>query len=194
MAFGVRLSRLAWPALALLGAAAAWTLRDADPGAWDWQIARLADQPWRAFTAAAVHLSALHLRADLAGCAVVAAFGVAAGCAGRATLAWALAGPLTHLALLAEPALAHSAGLAGVLHAGVAVAAWQALARPPRWVGAAVLAGLALKLLAEEPWRGPLRPWPGGDIAVAPLAHAGGALAGLACAALLLGRTWRTVQ
>jgi hypothetical protein len=51
-----------------------------------------------------------------------------------------------------------------------------------RRIGLAVLAGLALKVVLERPWAGPLSYPQGWDIAVAPLAHAGGALAGAACA------------
>ncbi len=190
MARRLRLTRLAWPALALLLAAAALALRGAVTAQWDWQPGLALAQPWRAWTAAAVHFSPMHLHADLAGCAVVAAFGVAARCGLRATLAWALAWPLTQAGLLIEPGLAHYGGLSGVLHAGVAVAACQVLAGrgARRWVGAAVLAGLAAKLLFETPWRGPLRILPGWDIPIAPLAHATGAAAGLLCALAL--RIW----
>lgn len=158
----------------------------------DWQPARAASQPWRAITAAWVHLSPLHLGANLLGTALVAALGTVAGCGARATVAWALAWPLTHLALLLQPGLAHYGGLSGVLHAGVAVAAVQVLRQDPgprRWVGAALLAGLGLKCALEAPWAGPLRAVPGWDIPIAPLAHASGSAAGLLCAlALSLGR------
>ncbi|OYU93368.1 MAG: hypothetical protein CFE45_20935 [Burkholderiales bacterium PBB5] len=136
-------------------------------------------------TAAWVHLSGLHLAANLAGTALVAALGVAAGCGQRAAFAWALAWPLTHLALLAQPALAFYGGLSGVLHAGVAVAAWQLLRAERgvrRAIGAALLIGLVAKVLAESPWAGPLRQVPGWDIPIAPLAHTAGALAGWLCA------------
>lgn len=190
MAGGVRLTRLAWPTLALALAGAALALRGAATADWDWQPALALAQPWRAWTAAAVHFSPMHLRADLAGCGVVAAFGVAARCGVRATLAWALAWPLTQAALAIAPGLAHYGGLSGVLHAGVAVAACQVLAdrTARRWVGAAVLAGLAAKVVLEAPWRGAVRLLPGWDIAIAPLAHASGALAGFACALAL--RVW----
>ena len=46
-------------------------------------------------------------------------------------------------------------------------------------LGAAVLAGLLLKLLMEAPWAGALRQVPGWDFAIAPLAHAGGTGAGV---------------
>jgi hypothetical protein len=45
-----------------------------------------------------------------------------------------------------------------------------------------LLAGLIVKLLLEAPWGAPLRHPAGIDIAVAPLAHASGAVAGLVCA------------
>jgi len=152
----------------------------------DWQPALALLQPWRAVTAAWVHLSGQHLAGNLVGVVLVAAYGSTAGCGSRAALAWALAWPLSHAALLLQPALLHYGGLSGLLHAGVAVASWQLLrgARGQRRaVGAAVLAMLALKLLLEAPWQGgPLRHHTGWDIAIAPLAHSTGALAGLLCA------------
>ena len=202
---------LAWPALALVLAGAATLLRasGADATTWDWQPSLALTQPWRAWTCALVHFGAWHLGANLAGCAVVAAFGLAAGCGARATVAWALAWPLGHVALAWQPALAHYGGLSGVLHAGVAVAAWQAMVGAPshgagsrssddksnnfgqagtaqRWIGAAVLIGLAAKIVLEAPWGPPLRPLPALGMAVAPLAHLTGVVAGLLCAAVLL--------
>ena len=152
----------------------------------DWQPTLALQQPWRCITAAWVHLSGRHLVGNLAGMVLVAAFGRAAGCGGRATLAWAGAWPLTHAALALQPTLGHYGGLSGLLHAGVAVACWQLLRGDRgqrRAVGAVVLAMLVLKLLLEAPWQGgPLRHGPGWDIAIAPLAHSSGALAGLLCA------------
>jgi rhomboid family GlyGly-CTERM serine protease len=156
-----------------------------DPALLRWQPELVATQPWRVVSAAWVHLSPLHLAANLAGTAVVAALGWTAGCDRRAATAWALAWPLTHLGLLAQPALAAYGGLSGVLHAAVAVAAWQLLrggAGPRRWIGAAIATGLLAKLLGEAPWQGPLRQVPGWDIAIAPAAHASGAMAGWLCA------------
>lgn len=179
--------------LAAGAALAGWVL----PASWlDWQPALAWREPWRWWTAAAVHWSAMHLLANLAGCAVLAAFGTAARLPRRAAVAWALAWPLTHGALLLQPALAHYGGLSGVLHAGVAVAALHLLARGEgrreggregwregwcdrrRLVGAAVLGALAFKLVRERPWAGPLAYPDGWDIALAPLAHLTGALAG----------------
>lgn len=155
--------------------------------AWlDWRPERVA-QAWRWWSAAWVHLSTLHLVANLVGAALVVALGAAARVPARAALAWLAAWPLTHLALLLQPALARYGGLSGVLHAGVAVVALELALRASareRLLGAAIAAGLALKVVLEAPWRGPLSQPEGWDIAVAPLAHAAGAVAGAACGAL----------
>jgi hypothetical protein len=73
-----------------------------------------------------------------------------------------------------------------VLHAGVAVAAVSLLWTPRRLVGAALLLGLLAKILSESPWWTSAAPAPMLGVAVAPLAHAAGAVAGAACALLLL--------
>ncbi|MDP1899223.1 MAG: rhombosortase [Rubrivivax sp.] len=177
-------------ALALAGASlAAWWL----PSPWlDWQPDLAWAQPWRAWTAAFVHWSPLHLGANLGAAAVVAAYGRAARVPSGLALAWAAAWPLTQFGLLVRPELAHYGGLSGVLHAGVAIATlWLLVAEPGRrrWIGGAVFAGLGVKLLLEQPWGPLLREGGGWDIATAPLAHASGAAAGLLCAALALA--WR---
>lgn len=175
----------AWALLAALLALGALAAMAVPPALIDWQPARAAAEPWRAFSAAFVHWSPMHLGANLAGAAVVAALGAAARLPWPWALAWAAAWPLTQAGLLAVPALARFGGLSGVLHAGVAVAALALVLRergPRRAVGAAVAAGLVAKLLLEAPWGPPLRTGGGWDIATAPAAHASGALAGLACA------------
>jgi len=155
-----------------------------------WRPELAAGQPWRAWSAVWIHLSGLHLAANLAGAALVAALGVTARLPRRAALAWLLAWPLTQWGLLAMPALLRYGGLSGVLHAGVAVIAVELIARRAdrrdRALGFAIAAVLAVKLLGETPWRGPLAYPAGWDIAVAPIAHATGVLAGLLMAALLI--------
>lgn len=174
-----------WAGLCAAAALGAVAARFIDPALLRWQPELAVSQPWRMVTAAWVHLSHQHLIANLAGTAVLAALGRAAGCDRRAATAWALAWPLTQWGLLAQPTLAAYGGLSGVLHAGVAVAAWR-LVRGERGrrraVGAAIAAGLLLKIVLEAPWLGPLRQVPGWDIAIAPAAHASGALAGWLCA------------
>jgi rhomboid family GlyGly-CTERM serine protease len=178
-----------WVGLSALlagGSLLAWWLPA--PGL-DWQPELALAQPWRAWTAVFVHWSPLHLGANLTAAAVVAAYGVAARVPTRMALAWAAAWPLTQFGLLWQPALAHYGGLSGMLHAGVAISSlWLVWAEKGRrrTIGAAVFIGMVIKLLSETPWGTPLRHSPEWDIAVAPLAHATGALAGLACAALAL--------
>ncbi len=174
-----------WAGLCAAAALGALLAQAVDPALLRWQPELAFSQPWRLMTAAWVHFSSQHLIANLAGTAVLAALGRAAGCDQRAALAWALAWPLTQAGLLVQPALQAYGGLSGVLHAGVAVAAWQLLRGDRgnrRWVGAAIAAGLLLKIGLEAPWQGPLRQVPGWDIAIAPAAHASGALAGWLCA------------
>lgn len=179
----------AWLALTLLlalAAAAGWWL---PRSALDWQPALAAREPWRALTAVAVHYSALHLGANLAGTALVGALGVVARVPLAIALAWSLAWPLTQLGLLMRPDLLHYGGLSGVLHAGVAAAALWLVARERgrrQLIGAAILAVLLVKILGESPWGPALQRRAGWDITLAPFAHASGALAGLLCARLAL--------
>jgi rhomboid family GlyGly-CTERM serine protease len=189
VALGLRLSAgtRAWAAQAALlgvGALAAWWLPAAS---WDWEPGQAFAEPWRWWTAAFVHWSPLHLGANLLALAVVAAFGVAGQVPRSAAWAWFVAWPLSHGALLVQPALVHYGGLSGVLHAGVAAATVSLLLAARgrrRRIAAAVLAGMTLKIVLEAPWGEPLRHSKDWDIAVAPLAHATGAVAGALLAAL----------
>jgi rhomboid family GlyGly-CTERM serine protease len=168
----------------------------------DWQPDLAAREPWRAWSAAWVHWSATHLVANLVGTALVAALGQAGRIGWPWALAWAFAWPLAHAGLWLRPELLHYGGLSGVLHAGVAVAAVALWADAPaagpavrqrqRLVAAAVALGLVIKIVSEAPWGPALRRGDGWDIAVAPLAHASGAVAGLACA--LVVAAWRLTR
>lgn len=179
----------AWLALTLLLALAAGGGWWAPRATLDWQPALAAREPWRAFTAVAVHYSTLHLAANLAGAALVGALGVVARVPLAIVLAWGVAWPLTQLGLLMRPDLLHYGGLSGVLHAGVAAASLWLVARERgrrQLIGAAILAVLLVKILGESPWGPALQTREGWDIAIAPFAHASGALAGLLCARLAL--------
>jgi len=147
----------------------------------EWRAADAWRQPWRAWTGALVHYSPQHLAANLAGCAVVAAFGMAARLPARALLAAAAAWPLTQVLLLWAPSLSRYGGLSGLLHAAVAVAAVALVvggAVGQRWIGAAVWVGLLVKVLLEAPWTGAVQTVPGWDIPVAVAAHASGLISG----------------
>jgi len=173
LALLAKLSLLAW----LLPAAAL-----------DWQPGLIAHQPWRLLSAAFVHWTPTHLAANLAGCAVLAVLGWRAGLGRREALAGLIALPLTQLGLALRPELAHYGGLSGELHALVVIVGLSLLPRRgrERAVGAAVLAGLVIKLVLEQPLGPVLRATPGFDFPVAPLAHLSGALAGLLAAGLTM--------
>lgn len=159
----------------------------------DWQPMFALAEPWRWWTAAAVHFSTQHLAINLVGAVIVAVFGVLAHVPPRMAVAWLIAWPLTQLGLLLRPDLLHYGGLSGVLHAGVAIAALQLIVagrRRPRLIGAAVLLGLVAKVLMEKPWGAAVRRVPGWDIGIAPVAHASGLVAGLLCAGVALGIAW----
>lgn len=179
----------AWGALALLFALLAlggWWL---DARVLDWQPALAAREPWRAFTAVAVHYSPLHLGANLAGAVLVGALGVVARVPWRIVLAWALAWPLTQLGLLLRPELAHYGGLSGVLHAGVVAAAlWLVVHDRGRrqLIGVGILGVVLVKIIGEAPWGPAVQTRDGWDIAIAPFSHASGAFCGLLCARLSL--------
>jgi rhomboid family GlyGly-CTERM serine protease len=177
-----------WLGLAVMLAALAAALWFAPRSALDWQPTLALTQPWRLLSAAFVHWTPWHLGANLLGCAVVAAFGMAARVPARATVAWLMAWPLSHAALALQPLLTSYGGLSGVLHAGVAIAAWHLFWHnngSRRRIGAAVALGLVIKLLLEKPWGAPTQTMAGWDFAVAPLAHATGAVAGMVCAGLV---------
>jgi rhomboid family GlyGly-CTERM serine protease len=183
-----------WCGISALLAAGAWLAYGREPGAIDWQPLLAWSEPWRWWSAAWVHLSDLHLHANLAGALLVALLGLASDVPLRAAMAWLVAWPLTQLGLLAQPALAHYGGLSGVLHAGVAVVAVQLMIEGPRrrrWLGIGLLAGLALKLISEAPWEGVVQHPQGIDVATVPFAHVSGAVSGLLACALLLGITQR---
>ena len=178
--------------VAVAAGLAAWALLGGliDPASIDWQPSLAWRQPWRAFTAIGVHYSAAHLGGNLAGVALAGVFGVVARVPARLAWAWLAAWPLTHFGLLVRPELAHYGGLSGVVHAGVAIVIVFVLVRGTRrqrLVGSAVAAGFGAKLLSEVPWGEALRHPAGWDIAVAPIAHSTGALAGAVCAVVALG-------
>ncbi len=172
----------AWCAVAALlglGSAIAYSVPAA---ALEWQPGLAASEPWRAFSGALVHYSTMHMAGNAAGIVLVAALGVAARAPWRLALAWIAAWPLTQLGLLVQPEIAHYGGLSGLVHAAVAIICVYLIGAGHRVLGGAMLAGEIVKVLSEAPWGAPLRHPEGWDIAVAPLAHASGLIAGVLCA------------
>ena len=176
----------------MLGSALAWP---ADRAGWTWQPELAFAEPWRAWSAVFVHYSGLHLVANLAGALLVGALGWSARVPARSVVAWAVAWPLTQFGLLVQPALLHYGGLSGVLHAGVVVVSVHLVfagTRTQRRVGGATLLIVLLKVLSEAPWASPLSHPAGWDIAVAPMAHASGLVAGVMTATA--AQVWHRTQ
>ena len=190
------LSPKTWPLVAafwLIASLIAWPLNHHSI---DWQPALASSQPWRAFTAAFVHYSPMHLAANAVGAVLVGIFGWAAEVPPRMTLAWLIAWPLTHLGLLLQPSLLHYGGLSGLLHAGVVIVCVHLLfngTTTQRRVGFATLLVVITKVLIEAPWQGPLTYPAEWDIAVAPMSHATGVGAGL-IAGLIAGLVFPRLQ
>ena len=192
---------LTWPGGRAISAAHAWglvaaVLCAAALAGWplpresfDWQPGLAFTQPWRAITAVAVHYNGIHLAGALTGTALTGALGMAAQVPARLVWAWLVAWPLTHFGLLVKPELLHYGGVSGVVHAGVAAVIVCLLIegkRAQRLIGAAMLIGILIKVLGESPWGPALRYPEGWGIAVAPIAHATGAMAGAVCALVIL--------
>jgi rhomboid family GlyGly-CTERM serine protease len=170
---------LALTAIFMLTSLVAWPLNHQ---AIDWQPSLAFTQPWRAFSAAFVHYSPMHLGANLVGAVLVGLFGWAAQAPRHMAIAWLISWPFTQFGLLVQPELLHYGGLSGVLHAGVFIVCVQLMfagTSTQRRVGAATLLVVIAKVLLEAPWTGPLSHPAEWDIAVAPMAHASGVVAGL---------------
>ncbi len=187
---GGRLPGLSWLLLGLAAACAAGLALP--PEAWNWQAGRWLTEPWRLWTCVAVHGSIQHAAGNAIGALLLAALAVRAQAGRREGLALLLAWPLMHALLALRPDLPAYFGASGLLHGATAVLGLKLLrgARREPAVGAALLAGLLLKLLLEQPWGPVLRfeaLW--GGMGTVPLAHALGAGAGLGCGLLLAG--WR---
>lgn len=159
------------------------------PSAASWYATRrmLWSEPWRWWTSAWVHLSTAHLLLNLAGLLAVMLWGTVARPSAGAALAWLLAWPLSALLLSLDASWVRAAGLSGVLHAGVAVAALHLALHQrgvPRLVGTLVWTGLVVKVLVENlAAPPPLLGTPGWTVSTA--LHASGVVSGTLCVLLL---------
>lgn len=177
---------LAWTAVALLLGLPA--LLPSPPMSDGWLLhpsAGLAQDPLDFWTCAWLHANTRHLAANLGGLALILGLGWFLKLPLRAALAWGLAWPLTHLALLLDPRLESYYGLSGVLHAGLSIIATTLILQPnadARWMrpyGALLLAGILAKCWLENPHWQALLPRPGLDMNAAPMSHWAGALVGI---------------
>ena len=170
---------VAWCAMALvllLGSLIAFT--PAAKPVLEWQPERAIGEPWRAWSAAFVHYSRLHLIGNLTGLALTAAFGWVSRVPTGGAVAWGVAWPLTHLGLLMQPSLAHYGGLSGVLH-GLFLLGLLPMARRGDRIAIACLVYLAGKLAWEQIMGTPLSDEQAIGGHVVTLAHLFGTLAAL---------------
>ncbi len=159
----------------------------------DWQPQRAWPEIWRWWSSALVHLTPQHLAANLLATVLVATYGWSSRVPSAVAWAWLASWPVTHLALWARPELLHYGGLSGVLHGGVAATSvWLALrgTGSQRVIGGLMLVGQGAKLLLEAPWGAAVHPPGQFGVAVAPLAHASGSLAGALLTVIVL-QPWR---
>jgi len=185
---GPALGPVAWTGVALLlGLPALLGLAPASTPP-DWALhpsAGLAQHPLNVWTCAWVHANPRHLLANLTGLALIASLGWLLKLGPRSALAWLLAWPLTHLALLLDPRLDTYYGLSGVLHAGLSIVATSLIAAPDRtlkWTatyGWALLVGILAKCWLENPDWQALLPRPGLGMNAAPMSHWAGSLVGI---------------
>lgn len=159
---------------------------------WGWHAAPHpeAEQIWRWWTAALVHVNAAHLQANLWAVAVVAAWGWAARVPATGALAWWLAWPLSQALLATDPGtLSRYVGLSATLHAGAAIGCWHLMRHAHGWqraVGAAVSMAMLVKVGLEAPPAMTELPDAPGHV-LAGYAHGCGVVAGVAAAALVDG-------
>lgn len=185
------LGPLAWTGVALaLGLPALLGLL---PGHWPpeaWALhpsAGLPQSPLNFWTCAWLHANTRHLVANLGGLALILSLGWILKLPPRAALAWLLAWPITHLALLLDPRLDTYYGLSGVLHAGLSIIATSLItqanpdraAKWPALYGWALLLGMLAKCWLENPDWQALLPRPGLDMNAAPMSHWAGTLVGI---------------
>jgi len=182
----------AWLSIcALLGggsAAVAWTsgvvapARDLSAHPLAWNAVGWVLRPWTLWTAAWVHTSAGSLAGNLLAVALLAVLGAALGAGRRASIALLIAWPVSTLALLLWPQVANYGGLGGPIHAAAMVLAALVARRPAlKPVAPLLVAGMALKLLAERAWVQPVAFDPSWGFNVVYAAHLTGAVAGAAC-------------
>ncbi|RZI86195.1 MAG: rhomboid family intramembrane serine protease [Rubrivivax sp.] len=147
--------------------------------------------PVSLWTCAWVHANTPHLVANLLGLGLIMGLGWVLRLSTANALAWFLAWPLTHLALLLDPRLDTYFGLSGVLHAAVGIVAVSLITRPgpaarrPRLQGWLVLATLFAKCWFENPELRALVPHPALSMTAAPLSHLAGTVVGTLTALLV---------
>lgn len=167
-----------------VGCAAAWAL--GNPASLTWHTESWASHPWTLWTASLGHLSGAHLGANLLALGAIAVLGHALRLDRPATVALAVAWPLSTLSLLLWPQVTGYSGLSGFNHAAVLVI-WSQLAMKTgasqfgKPLAFALFIGAGIKLLTEHAWTQPVVFDPNWGFNVVTAAHLGGAVAGAVC-------------
>ncbi len=169
-----------------------WWLQEPWIASLVWRSDAWLAQPWSLWTSAWVHVNTPHLIANQLALGLLVAFAWAVRPDGWSTLAWFLAWPLSQAVLPWWPQIGYATGLAGVLHAALAVLAVHlclgrlAVYRPRRW-GALLALGLVAKLLLERGWQLPVVWDAAADMSVVRAAMLAGALWGTVLGLLTAG-------
>lgn len=159
-----------------------------EPTALAWNSPGWPREPWTLWTSSLVHLSGIHLLANLMALAAIAVLGLSLDAGIASTLALLAAWPLLALGLLAWPQIAFYAGLSGLIHAAVAVLwAHAALHRKAYPLSFVLFVALVFKLLVEHAWTTPVGFDADWGFNVVYAAHLTGAVAGAACGLLAGG-------
>lgn len=155
-----------------------------------WHADTWTQTPWTGWTASLVHLSWIHLGANLLGLGAVAVLGYAVRAGGFAVAALLLAWPLSNLGLVLWPNVSTCAGLSGLLHAATAIL-WSFVAinlkttAGNRFLAWMLFGGVALKLMLEQPWAIPVVFDPNFGFEVIQASHWLGTLVGATCGSAL---------
>lgn len=180
---------LSWLGVAALLAIPAWLAPPLHPDSrWLLHPDQGLHQPLFTLVSCAwLHAHVTHLLANLLGLVLITALAWVMRTPAPFAMAWLLAWPLTHLALLLDPRLHSYYGMSGVLHAGATLVAVPLAFSPPiqrttseRAIGALLLFGIPLKCVLENPRMQAVIERPDLHMQVAPLSHLSGFLVGLA--------------
>ena len=181
-----------WLSLCMLHAVASmlvWWAGDTLGWELTWRATQWAQRPWTLWTTAWVHVNTPHLIGNQMAVGVLAAMAWLLKPHAGAGLALLVTWPVLVLALLWWPHSGYCAGLAGVVHAAVAIVGLHLVLgemrvpKAPRW-GGMLLLGLLLKLGLELAWHWPVVWNDAADMSVVQAAHLTGAGLGLLTASL----------
>jgi hypothetical protein len=178
-----------------------WWVRDSSLQTLTWQAESVWQMPWTLWTSAWVHMNPPHLIFSQMALGMLAALAWVLRPPLISTLAWLLSWPLAQACLIFWPQIGYAAGLAGLMHAGVAVLAVHLLMgvlrvhKGRRW-GSLLLLALLAKLGMERAWAFPVVWDASTELSVVQALHLTSALWGAAMAvALPVGwRAWRRRQ